>query len=636
MKVIHNISIKNKLISVILLVSTVTMIVGFTIVGISDIKNLKQEMLLNALMNTKLIGEYSIAPLTFDDNTGAENILSKLSTIPGVISGALYDRNGELFASYKKSEGTLIFPFYENPDELTGSTTEFLKTYLNIEYPIYYENFKYGLITIQVDTIILTEKIRNYILIMGCILIGMIILSYILASSLQKPISQPILELAKLTRKISRKGDFNVRIERKSNDEIGILYEDFNNMLKQLVNREEARDEAENRLLQAKEKAEESDLLKSAFLANMSHEIRTPMNAILGFTELLTIPDSEITVEEKNNFIKLINHSSNNLLQLIDDIIDISKIEAGQLKILRKECPLNTTLKDIKKSFLELRKHKNKENIDIRLNENGEKQNLIIKTDPLRLNQIITNLIDNSLKFTDEGFIEFGYEIQSDEKLLFYVKDTGLGMDGNKKDLIFDRFTKIEDDNTKLYRGAGLGLAICKSLVGLLGGKIWVDSTPFVGSTFYFTLPFEKIKNSKNDLKIIDIPKNYNWHDKIILVAEDEPANCLYIEEVLKITKAKVLKAVNGKEAIEIFKKNNVDIIIMDIKMPEMDGFEATKQIKILDKNIPIISQSAYAMPGDIDKGLNSGMNEYLIKPVKPSELLSVINKHLNRLSHAQ
>lgn len=634
MKLFQKISIKNKIIAIILIVSTVTMIIGFTLVGISDIKSLKQEMLLNNLMNTKLIGEYTVAPLTFDDNEGAKNILSKLSTIPGVNKGALYDRNGILFSFYKKSEDIFVNPLFENPDELEISRTSFSKSALLIEHPIVYENFRYGIIIIEVDTSLLTEKMKEYIIILLGILIGMIVFSFILANRLQKPISQPILELAKLTRKISGEGDYNVRIERKSNDEIGILYDNFNEMLQQILNREAARDEAEKKLVEAKEKAEESDRLKSAFLANMSHEIRTPMNAILGFAELITMPDSEVTPNEKGNFIKLIRSGGDNLLRLIDDIIDISKIEAGQIKIHKKECNLNQTLKEIQQSFFEIRKHKGKGQIDIRLNENAQSQNIVIKTDPLRLNQILTNLIDNALKFTEEGFIEFGYEILNEEKILFYVKDTGVGMDHKKKDMVFDRFTKIEDDKTRLYRGAGLGLAISKSLVELLGGRIWVESTLGEGSTFYFGLPFDKLKELEKPEKPLAISEDYNWANKTILVAEDEPANVVYIEEVLKITKAKVLKAMNGKEAVEIFEKNNdIDIVIMDIKMPEMDGYEATKQIKKLNKDIPVISQTAYAMPGDIDKGLDSGMNDYLIKPVKPKLLLSVLNKHLNRLS---
>jgi len=606
------------------------MTIGLSIIGISDIKKLKTEMQSNALLNTKLIGEYSIAPLTFDDNAGAETILSKVSTIPGVLNGALYDRNGILFASYSKSSEFLIPPFFENSDALNESKSSFNNKKLVIQHPIYHEGFKYGIITIEADTLLLQERIREYILILTGIIVGMILFSYILAYFLQRQISEPILYLAELSRKISSENNYNVHIVRKSNDEIGILYDEFNNMLQQVIHRESARDEAEKKLLEAKEKAEESDRLKSAFLANMSHEIRTPMNAILGFTELLTMPDSEITPSEKENFIRLIHNSGNNLLQLIDDIIDISKIEANQLKVHIKECVLRNSFHDIKQSFLEIRKLKGKEHIDIRINENAQVRDLVIKTDPLRFNQIFTNLIDNALKFTEEGFIEFGYEIQNKETLLFYVKDTGRGMDQKKKDMVFDRFTKIEDDVTRLYRGAGLGLAICKSLVELLGGRIWVESVLDAGSTFYFTLPLNKVNLSNKAIFLDDEAHNYNWENKTILVAEDEPANYIYIEEVLKITRAKILKAVNGREAVDLVNQNNnIDIVIMDIKMPEMDGYEATRLIKSIKKNIPVISQSAYAMPGDIDKGLESGMDDYLIKPVKPKDLLSIINKHL-------
>lgn len=631
MKLFQNISIKNQIVGIILLTSTVTLLVGFIIIGISDINSLKKNLLANSIMNTGLVGDYSVASLTFDDNEGAEEILSKMEAIPDIVSGVIYDRNGIFFASYKKNQDSFTSPMYEDPDELTETEYHFEKNALIIEHPINYKGLQYGIIVTTVDTSMLTEKIKEYILIMLVVLIGMMIFSFFLARGLQKPISQPILKLAKLTRKISQGGNYDVRIERKSNDEIGILYEDFNNMLEQILNREAARDEAERNLVKAKIKAEESDHLKSAFLANMSHEIRTPMNAILGFTELLTMPDSAITNEEKQSYIKLIHNSGNNLLHLIDDIIDVSKIEAGQLKIIQKECDINKVLIEIFESYKEIKKQKGKDNIDLNLDMPDENKDVVTITDPLRLNQIISNLLDNAFKFTDDGFITFGYEIQKPNTFLFFVKDSGVGMDENKKEYVFERFRKIEDNKTKLYRGAGLGLAICKSLIELLGGKIWVESIQGTGSTFYFTLPHNKVKKSKKKTDPSKNIESYQWYNKTILIAEDEPTNFYYIEEVLKKTGAKLLRATNGKEAIEMFKQHNeTDLIIMDIKMPEMDGYEATKYIRKINKNIPVISQSAYAMPGDIEKGLLLGMNDYLTKPVKPKKLLSVLNKYLN------
>jgi len=631
MRFFQNISIKNKIVGIILLTSSVTLIVGFIIIGINDINSLKKNLLANAILNTQLVGDYSVASLTFDDNKGAEEILSKLESLPDFMSGAIYDRNGLLFASYKKTNEIFIPPLYDDPDNLADSKYRFESGILTIEDPIIYQDFKYGIIITEVDSSILTDKIKEYVLIMIGVLAGMIILSFILARGFQKPISQPILELAKLTRKISKEGNYNVKIERKSNDEIGVLYEDFNNMLQQILNREAARDKAEKNLLEAKMKAEESDKLKSAFLANMSHEIRTPMNAILGFTELLTMPNSSISSEEKQNYIKLIHNSGNNLVQLIDDIIDISKIEASQLKIIPKPCDINQTLTDIYESYIEIKKQKGKENIDLSFNLAEPKQNVITLTDPLRLTQIISNLIDNALKFTDEGFINFGYETQKSDTLLFYVKDSGIGMDEKKKELVFERFRKIEDNKTKLYRGAGLGLTICKSLIKLLGGEIWVESYLGSGSSFYFTIPYKKIKKKQKKKENSTNNTTYKWVNKTILIAEDEPNNYYYIEEVLKKTKAKLIIATNGKEAVRLFKKHqNIDLIIMDIKMPEMDGFEATKQIKALNKDIPIISQSAYAMPVEIEKGYLLGINDYITKPVNPKKLLSILNKYLN------
>jgi signal transduction histidine kinase/ActR/RegA family two-component response regulator len=629
MSLFKNISIKTKLISIILLVSITTLVIGVTIISINNIVSFKKDLLNNSLMNTRLIGEYCIAPLTFDDNAGVESILSKLETLPYIESGAVYDRNDILFASYKKNKDDFIPPLLDI-DVSNESKYFFEGNQLRVLYPITFKNTNYGTISIIASTSYLMIKIKNYIIIMILIFVGAAIFAYLMANRLQKPISQPILELSELTRKISAEGNYTVQILRNSNDEIGILYDNFNNMLRQLVLRDQARSETEKDLLQAKEKAEESDRLKSAFLANMSHEIRTPMNAILGFAELLTLPDSSLTPEERINYTKLIHNSGNNLLHLIDDIIDISKIEAGQLKIIIKDAPINRILKDLLQSYNEIKKLKGRENIELILNETALTQDIILRTDPLRFQQIISNLIDNALKFTEDGFIEFGYHIQSKNFLLFYVKDTGIGIEQNKKQAIFDRFRKLEDDKTRVFRGAGLGLAISRNLVELLGGKIWVESVPGAGSSFYFTIPFVASATTKPTKPAFESVV-FDWSKRNILLAEDEPANIIYLEEVLKPTGARIFKALNGKQAVEIYKENpEIDIIIMDIKMPEMDGYEASEKIKSINKNVPIVSQTAYALPDEREKAAKAGIDDYLTKPIKPSVLLTVINKHLN------
>ncbi len=627
MKFLKNLSIKNKIVVITLFVVFTTIGIGFTIVSINDIKSYKIDILTTTKINAKLIGEYCIPALIFDDNKGANNILSKLQNISYVESGALYNKNGTLFASYKKNNSMFIPPFCNSN---TNSGQKFTNKYLTITHRINFKNQFYGILIINANTYFLKQKINSHIYTLLIILIGMLILAFFLANNLQKIISKPILDLSKLTRRISSEKNFDIKIERKSNDEIGVLYDDFNNMLQQIKTRDEDRTETENKLLKAKIKAEEADKLKSAFLANMSHEIRTPMNAILGFSELLSSKNIDLAENEKNEYLNLIKSNGNNLLNLINDIIDISKIEADQLKIIKKECNINEVLNNLEKNYNELKKQQNKNNIEIRVK--NAYSNYSILTDPLRLQQILSNLIDNALKFTDNGFIEFGFIEQDLDYILFYVKDTGIGMDEKNSNSVFQRFQKLDNDNTKLYRGAGIGLAICKSLVELLNGEIWVKSKKGIGSTFYFTLPNIKTKSPIKQKIIRKFnTEKFNWSNKTILIVEDEPANFIYLREVLKYTQIKIHKAVNGEEAVSLFKKyNDINIVLMDIKMPKMNGYEASRKIKEINQNIPIISQSAYVLTKEIEKEFNSSIDEYLSKPLNPNTLLNVLVKYID------
>lgn len=381
----------------------------------------------------------------------------------------------------------------------------------------------------------------------------------------------------------------------------------------------------------AKEKAEQSDKLKSAFLANMSHEIRTPMNAIIGFSHLLNDPD--IGDENKSEIVSHITHNSDTLLNLIDDIIDISKIEAGQLEISKRESKINSILNELLKIFLEKKKHLNKENIEIKLIPGNDNLNFSIVSDPLRIQQVITNLMDNALKFINEGSIEFGYNIEKDIKnpsIIFYVKDTGIGLTEIDQKKIFNRFTKLEDDRRKLYRGAGLGLAICKNIAELLGGEIWVTSKLNLGSQFYFKIPFNEFSetNTDNNKSKTSI-KTYSWPNKSVLVAEDEESNFRFIEMLLSQTNVNLLHAKNGNEAIDLFLNNKFDLILMDIKMPELDGLEAVKEIRKTDTNIPIIAQTAFAMENDEIQSIEAGCSNYISKPIRKEKLLNLMKRYL-------
>ncbi|MCD4664587.1 MAG: tetratricopeptide repeat protein [Bacteroidales bacterium] len=377
------------------------------------------------------------------------------------------------------------------------------------------------------------------------------------------------------------------------------------------------------KLKQAKTEAEESDKLKTAFLANMSHEIRTPMNSIVGFSNLLT--GSGIGQEKRVEYLNHIIQSSSTLLNLIDDMIDISKIEAGQLKINIEECKLNKVINQL---FLSFNDSIVNDDVGLRLNLPADTDSLLIKTDPLRIRQVLSNLIGNALKFTEKGYIEVGYIINSRKKrptIDFYVKDTGIGIPKGKQDLIFDRFRQVDDSILKIAGGTGLGLAISKRLVELLGGAIWVESEMGKGSVFYFALPYKPIDKPTVDKSFK--ASRYDWKDKTILIAEDENSNFELLKVSIIRTKVKIIRAMNGEEAVEITKENSsVDLILMDIRMPKMNGYEATRKIKSFRKDLPIISITAYAMSEDESKSLEAGCDMYISKPISPGNLLALLD----------
>jgi PAS domain S-box-containing protein len=389
------------------------------------------------------------------------------------------------------------------------------------------------------------------------------------------------------------------------------------------------RKQAENMLRVAKEKAEEADRLKTAFLSNMSHEIRTPMNAIVGFSQLLA--NNTLSEEKRHLFIDQININSESLLNLIEDIIYVSKIESGKIDIKIDTCHLNSVLDEIHTSFLEHRRRMAKEDVEIILTKGIDNPNFSFLSDNQRLRQILTNLIGNALKFTDKGSVTFGYEVNDNEKLLFYVKDTGLGINPEKVNYIFDRFTKIAANKTKLYGGTGLGLSITKHLVEELGGRIWVESEADKGSTFYFLLPYQGLSQQQEHIGISKAkPEKMNLKNARILIAEDEYMNYLFLQEALGPTGAKLTWAKNGQEALTYIENNQeFDLILMDMKMPIMDGYDATKKIKSLKPKITIIAQTAYAMPEEQKKGFQAGCDFYLSKPIDPLVLIDTLKKHL-------
>ncbi|MBN1186007.1 MAG: response regulator [Bacteroidales bacterium] len=387
--------------------------------------------------------------------------------------------------------------------------------------------------------------------------------------------------------------------------------------------------EAEKQLIKAKNSAESQDRMKSAFLANMSHDIRTPIHGILGLIELLK--NETISQEESKMYYDIIHSSGETLLNLINDIIDISKIEVGELQINKTSFNIKEILQELLITYKRIRNTLDKSHIEIILELENIDKELFVLSDKTRFRQIMSNLLSNALKFTYEGSIKFGYTMYTESELTFYVKDTGIGIPEENHEQIFERFKRVNALGKELIEGTGLGLAICKQLTELLGGKIWVESIPNSGSVFFFTIPFEIVEMEKRTLPKKSSKNNKlpDWSSKTVLIAEDDETNFIYLDRALMGTGIKILHATNGQEAVDLFKAKKPEIVLMDIKMPVMDGYEATVQIKKLDNTIPVIAQTAFAMGDEEDMCYRSGCNDYLIKPIHPELIISTMQKYL-------
>jgi CheY-like chemotaxis protein len=363
----------------------------------------------------------------------------------------------------------------------------------------------------------------------------------------------------------------------------------------------------------------------------MSHDIRTPMNGILGFTTLLKEPD--LTSDEKDKYIKVIERSGKRMLTTINDIVDISKIEAELMNVEYSQVSINKQLEYL---YIFFKPEAEKKGMKLSFKNGLPDTKDIIKSDIGKFNAILTNLIKNAIKYSHQGNIDFGYDLiktKEGQALQFYVKDTGIGVPADRLHAIFDRFVQADIEDKQVYEGSGLGLTISKAYVEMLGGKIWIESVEGEGSQFYFTLPYQLASDRKKletsaDAGLVDIASKRKLN---ILIAEDDETSLIYLKTVIKNIAEEIIIAKTGIDAVEICKKKqNIDLILMDIKMPGMNGYEASKQIREFNKNVVIIAQTAYALAGDRELSIQCGCNDYISKPINKNSLLEIIWKHLD------
>jgi PAS domain S-box-containing protein len=391
----------------------------------------------------------------------------------------------------------------------------------------------------------------------------------------------------------------------------------------------------EEDLLKAKEKAEENDRLKTAFLANMSHEIRTPMNGIMGFTELLKEPG--LTGEQQQEFIGIIEKSGERMLNIINDIFCISKVEAGAMTISSVETNVNEQLKNL---FKFLKPEADYKGISLSYKYSLTSEKSVIMTDSEKFYAVFVNLIKNALKFTDKGTIEFGYQLKPSLRtadksidkpfeLEFFVKDSGIGIMKEKIDIVFERFRQASEGDARHFEGAGLGLSISKAYIEMLGGRIWVESELGKGSVFYFTLPY----NNEPVEKVSFVVPSENEDEKIknlkIMIAEDDKFSERLFNMAVRKYSREIINVDNGLDAVEICRKNpDIDLILMDILMPVMNGYDAVKYIREFNKDVVIIAQTAFVLTSDRNKAIEAGCNDFITKPINNVLFAELMKKY--------
>ena len=372
-------------------------------------------------------------------------------------------------------------------------------------------------------------------------------------------------------------------------------------------------------------KAEKASQMKSLFLANMSHEIRTPLNAIEGFSRVMAETDSQ---EERLNYMEIIESNNSRLLSLVNEILDLSRVESGEIVIKKNPTDLNTLMNSIKQLF----KFRCPETVALTWQK--PEVSAVMDTDENRITQVFSNLISNALKHTPKGSITFGYRLINDtEEIEFFVSDTGSGIDPNFIDHIFDTYASKDAEQ---QRGFGLGLALCRIIVEKMGGNIKVDSKVGEGSNFVFTLPFSgnvgglAISNRfGNNMRTLRVSHNLDQNNmKTVMVAEDEESNYELVRIVLQ-KRYNLIRAHNGIEAVTMFEEEKPDLILMDIRMPEMDGLDATRIIKEVNQEVPVIALSAYAFPENIREAKAAGCDEFMAKPFKVEDLIELIRHYI-------
>ncbi|MDD2563616.1 MAG: ATP-binding protein [Salinivirgaceae bacterium] len=614
----NNFSIKVKVVGVIILISSIALILAGSIFFAYDRKQFEDKSLSDLQILAGVIGNNSTAAILFKDISVAFELLNSLEANPSIRGAQIKSKSGDILAQYQEKNGVTVIPFVPH----LRDTSILLDHGFLVNRTVLMDGDVIGSVTIFSDLKEYKERVKNFSNIITIILLTSLAIAFLLALKLQQFITNPIITLTNLMGDISVKKDFSIRTTENRNDEIGYLNKGFNSMLSQI-------EEQNLALHYAKEQAERSVKAKERFLANMSHEIRTPMNGIIGMAGLML--DTPLSSTQRS-YLDNINTSAESLLVIINDILDFSKIEAGKLEFDSSPFELNTLIKKTTAPHIQKAATK-KLPLKIKIPDNIP----VLLGDETRLNQVLTNLLGNAIKFTEKGYVSISVKIvdktSNTVSLKFSVIDTGIGINKEKLNDIFHSFNQESSSTTRRYGGTGLGLTISKQLVELQGGQMNVKSRKGLGSEFSFTITFdisEKPLSPENPKKY-EILENSIRSKVRILLAEDNQINQLLALSLLQKHGFKIDCAENGVEVLTLLDKNHYNLILMDLHMPEMDGYTTTTHIRnelnAPNNVIPIIAVTAAAIKGEKERCLSVGMNDYISKPYQPNELISKIDQ---------
>ena len=625
MRIFDNSSLKNKLRVIILLTSGIVLFLASVAFVTNDILTFRRNMVTDLFVLAELVGINSTAGLLFKDNFAVEENMQALKANKHIVFAKIFNKKNKLFVTYfKKDVDKTSLPNFPTLIEHQKIKDNYIfnlsKDYVDIFRKIYTNKKKFvGTVYIRSDLEAFYQHLFWAGSIITIIMILSLLLALLLAFKFQKVLTAPIDSLLGTMKAVSKLKDYSLSATKMNNDELGTLVDSFNDMLAQIKNHE-------TELAKARDQAMAANQAKSAFLANMSHELRTPLNGILGYAQILS-KDRQLNEQQKKG-IDVIQRSGDYLLTLISDILDLSKIEAGKLEIFPAEFHLKPFLNSLAELF-KMRAQQKEIEFIYKFSDNLP---IGVSGDEKRLRQIVINLLGNAIKFTKQGQVSFSVEYY-ENKFIFKIIDSGIGIAKEELENIFLPFQQAGDKNSK-EQGTGLGLSITKKLIDRMGGKLHVDSLLGQGSTFWVELELPVISTMVEETKSIDTPQVIGYKNSEnplqILIVDDNWENRAILKNMLEPLGFKTMNAVNGIEGVKLASEHKPDLILMDLVMPEMDGFDATAEIRKTLKDIPIIAASASVFEEHRQLSLDVGCNKFLDKPIRESELLDVLKRFLN------